>query len=159
MWWQDQSPSLNSSNKSRENSGANVTGSDVTPSTFSLQDSPGTGSPTAAAMIVPTSEEFRKLPAERQTEELFILIQRLLPLTKRTDSLTDTVSALAERVNSIEAQNNIKNRLSSLENEDATAQDSDSLYKSLTSIGGNGADSSMNKPDPFVIKRSKEINQ
>ena len=102
-------------------------------------------------MIVPSSEEFRKLPSERQTEELFILIQRLLPLSKRVDSLTDSVSALAERVNGIEAQSHHKSD---------TAQDSDSLYKSLTSLGPNpGADSSSNKPDPFIIKRSKEINQ
>ena len=57
----------------------------------------------AETMIVPTGDEFKKLPAERQTEELFILIQRLMPLTKRIDSMSDSVSALADRMNSIEA--------------------------------------------------------
>ena len=44
---------------------------------------------------------------------------------------------------------------SGMDNEDFTAQDSDSLYKSLTSLA---PESSVNKPDPFIIKRSKEIN-
>ena len=57
----------------------------------------------AETMIVPTGDEFKKLPAERQTEELFILIQRLMPLTKRIDSMSDSVSSLADRMNSIEA--------------------------------------------------------
>ena len=43
-----------------------------------------------------------------------------------------------------------------MDNEDFTAQDSDSLYKSLTSLA---PESSINKPDPFIIKRSKEINK
>ena len=55
-------------------------------------------------MIVPSGEEFKKLPAERQTEELFILIQRLMPLTKRMDSLSDSVSSLSDRMTSIETQ-------------------------------------------------------
>ncbi len=103
-------------------------------------------------MIVPTGEEFRKLTPERQTEELFILIQRLLPLTKRVDSLTESVSSLAERVTHIEGSS----KRVSIDNEDGTAQDSDSLYKSLTSLGGPYE---SNKPDPFIIKRSKEINK
>ena len=96
-------------------------------------------------MIVPSSEEFRKLSPERQSEELFILIQRLLPLQKRVDSLSEAVASLTS------------NKPSS-DQEDITAQDSDSLYKSLTSPPGATAEINT-KPDPFIIKRSKEINR
>ena len=96
-------------------------------------------------MIVPSSEEFRKLSPERQSEELFILIQRLLPLQKRVESLSEAVASLASTK-------------PSSDQEDITAQDSDSLYKSLTSLPGATAEIN-NKPDPFIIKRSKEINR
>ena len=118
MWWQDKSPSLRSS-----------------------------PSGSTSTMIVPTSEEFRKLSPERQSEELFILIQRLLPLQKRVDSLNETVASLASASKELQ--------------EDITAQDSDSLYKSLTSLpGATAVNAEINsKPDPFIIKRSREINR
>jgi len=126
MWWQaDKSPSLRSS------TARSATGSTL------LQDN----------MIVPTSEEFRKLSPERQSEELFILIQRLLPLQKRVDSLNETVAAL------------VTTKQGSSDQEDITAQDSDSLYKSLTSLPGVTGAEINSKPDPFIIKRSKEINR
>ena len=99
-------------------------------------------------MMVPTSEEFRKLSPERQSEELFILIQRLLPLQKRVDSLSETVASLVTTKQS-----------GGSEQEDITAQDSDSLYKSLTSLPGVTGAEINSKPDPFIIKRSKEINR
>lgn len=123
MWWQGKSPSLRSSRND-------------TISTISLQDE----------MIVPTSEEFRKLSPERQTEELFILVQRLLPLNPRVDSISESLSSLAERVSLIDGGH---------KNDEATAQDSDSLYKSLTSLN----ETASNHPDPFIIKRSREINK
>ena len=149
MWWQDKSPSLSSSRPSsipNEQVGAcNQTQSTLA---YLISDK----------MIVPSNEEFRKLSSERQTEELFILIQRLLPLTKRIDSLSDSVGSLTDRMTSIETHQASKlPGGQNLDNEaDFTAQDSDSLYKSLTSLA---PESSINKPDPFIIKRSKEINK
>lgn len=123
MWWQaDKSPSLRSSCTTRS----------------AISDK----------MMVPTSEEFRKLSPERQSEELFILIQRLLPLQKRVDSLSETVASLVTTKQS-----------GGSEQEDITAQDSDSLYKSLTSLPGVTGAEINSKPDPFIIKRSKEINR
>ena len=132
MWWQqEKSPSLSSSTKSLGKVASARTGSVVE----------------AGMMIVPTSEEFRKLSPERQSEELFILIQRLLPLQKRVDYLSEAVASLSS-----------SKQLASSDHEDITAQDSDSLYKSLTSLPGATAEINT-KPDPFIIKRSKEINR
>jgi hypothetical protein len=149
MWW-EQSPSLSSSRRS----GGDPQGED-TVTTITLRDSPENN--ISKDNNMPNSEEFRKLPTERQTEELFILMQRLLPLVGRVDSLTETVTSMAERMNSIEAAGHHKNH--SMEHDETTAHDSDSLYKSLTSLGASGADNSSNKPDPFIIKRSREINR
>ena len=134
MWWQqEKSPSLSSSTKSlgKVASGRQVSKVDTD------------------TMIVPTSEEFRKLSPERQSEELFILIQRLLPLQKRVDSLSEAVASLSSSTTK---------QLASSDHEDITAHDSDSLYKSLTSLPGATAEINT-KPDPFIIKRSKEINR
>lgn len=81
------------------------------------------------------------------------------------DSLTDTVSSLAERMNHLEAKSMLKHTNAAdtknvLNNpETGSNPDSDSMYKSLTSLGGGQDATINNKPDPFIIKRSKEINR
>ena len=117
-------------------------------------------------MVIPTKEEFQKLSSQKRTDELFSLVQNLFPLLQRMDSLTDTVSSLAERMNHLEAKSMLKHTNAADTNnvlnnpETGSNPDSDSMYKSLTSLGGGGQDATINnKPDPFIIKRSKEINR
>ena len=122
-------------------------------STYELKDD----SLEESKMIVPTKEEFRKMSSEKQTQELFNLIQKLLPLNKRMDSLTDSVSTLAERMNGLES----KGKHISDHPGEGSNHDSDSMYKSLTSLVGASREetAAQNIPDPFIIKRSKEINR
>ncbi len=122
-----------------------------------------------------TSEEFRKMETERQTEELYILVQRLLPLVAKVDNLTDTVSEVSSRTTHMEERLH-KNPLflpvdplASMHHhhtqplnmngepsviQDEPTQGSDSMFNSMTSL-----ENSVNKPDPFIIKRSREINK
>ena len=122
-------------------------------STYELKDDPFLEE---SKMIVPTKEEFRKMSSEKQTQELFNLIQKLLPLNKRMDSLTDSVSTLAERMNGLESKGKHFS-----DHPEGSNHDSDSMYKSLTSLGGAPREetAAQNIPDPFIIKRSKEINR
>ena len=116
-------------------------------------------------MVIPTKEEFQKLSSQKRTDELFSLVQKLFPLLQRMDSLTDTVSSLAERMNHLEAKSMLKHTNAADTNnvlnnpETGSNPDSDSMYKSLTSLGGGQDATINNKPDPFIIKRSKEINR
>ena len=143
MWWQEHSPSLTSSKSFRA--------CEDTLSTYTFKEE--------VKMVVPTSDEFKKLSSKQQTEELFNLIQLLLPLTKRVDSITETVSSLSERVSNLESNRSLHKHSS--DNHDHSNHDSDSMYKSLTSLGGANANQepASNIPDPFIIKRSKEINR
>lgn len=112
-------------------------------------------------MIATNSEEFRKLPVEGQTEELFILIQRLLPLVKRVDSLTDSVTSLSERMSSLEGSRGHSHRYKVTNqnaHDDHDDESSDSMYRSFTSLAASGG-GDMAIPDPFIIKRSREINK
>ena len=142
MWWQGKSPTLDSSSREFKTDQS---------STSSCYDD---------IMIATNSEEFRKLPLEGQTEELFILIQRLLPVVKRVDSLTDSVASLSERMTNMEGSRGHSHRYKvpkNAQHTDDEVQDdsSDSMYRSFTSLAGSeGA-----IPDPFIIKRSREINK
>ncbi len=108
-----------------------------------------------------SSVEFRKMNTARQTEELFILVQRLLPLVSKVDNLTETVSNVSSRMSAVEDRLN-KNPLflpgdPMLQGMDGILDDpqgSDSMLDSTTTLG-----ESANKPDPFIIKRSREINK
>ena len=124
MWWQEQSPSLNSSKRS------NDLDLDFLSPDIDIK------------MMMPNTEEFQKLSNDKQIENLLFMVQRLLPLIRRMDSLTESVTTLANRVGALEVGGVIK----------GSNPDCDTSNMSC-------AESLTDKPDSFIIQRSKEINK
>lgn len=139
-------------------------------------------------------EQFNQLPLERKTDELFSLVQALLPQTQQMNVIERAINTFQDQLNSLDKQltthiNTTNKRLIELEvrnhaprqeaegaqslpksgvvnkkqhrNEIFNESTEDSyIYGSLSSAGNDDHSGygQLQPPDPFIIRKSREIN-